>query len=229
MTVLWPAAARTASGTFAQPAVTGPTTLTWDQTLTALWIMGLVLLLAGVLVIIGRRQSGGRATGGWRARSQKGRPQFEAGSSVVRGWIAISLVIGLLMFCTLTFAVVDPTLRSTLIGGLTASVGSAIAYYFSAKSAEQARQDVLSAHGAEVVPDLRGMAETEAASALGKTSLRLEIDPNGSKEPNAIVETQHPDRGVSVPKASPVQVTLTPPPPPPPTQSEPGTQPKPLP
>lgn len=207
MTELWLAASGTAAAT---TTATGPTTLTWNQTLAALAIMGAVVLLAGCVVIYGRKQSGGRATGDRKARSEKGLPQFEAGASVVRSWIAISLVIGLLMFCTLTFAVEDPTLRSALIGGLTASVGSAIAYYFSTKSAEQARQDLMSAQGAEVVPDLRGMPESKAASTLGKTSLRLQIDPHGSKEPEDIVQTQHPDQGTSAAKGSSVQVTLAP-------------------
>lgn len=206
MTRLWLASSGTVGATSTAAA---PTTLTWGQTVWALVIMGVVILLAGVLVIVARTQSRGRAPGDKKARSEKGRPQFEASASVVRSWIAISLVIGLLLFCALTFAVADTTLRSTLIGGLTASVGSAIAYYFSSKSAEQARQDLMSAHAAEIVPDLRGMPEDKAAGTLGKTSLRLVIDPTGSKDPTAIVESQHPDGGTSAAKGSPVQVTLS--------------------
>jgi beta-lactam-binding protein with PASTA domain len=85
----------------------------------------------------------------------------------------------------------------------------------------------MDAHGGtEVVPDLQGMAEAKATSTLGKTSLKLEIDPNGSKDPDAIVEFQHPSRGTSVPKGSSVQVTLTPTATQPAPQPEPPTQPQ---
>jgi hypothetical protein len=96
MTVMWFAVSGTAAATSiptpTRSAVEGPTTLTWGQTLTALVVMGAVLLLAGAVVIWGR-QSGGHVAGGGKARSDKGRPQFEAGPSVLRSWIAISLVI----------------------------------------------------------------------------------------------------------------------------------------
>src|SRR5664279_2100298 len=194
MIVLWPAASDTAA-TSALPTATDPTTLTWGQTMAALVIMGVVLLLAGLVVIL--------------ARQQGGKIGYE--KTVVRSWIAISLVIGLLLFCALTFAVNDETLRSTLIGGLTASVGSAIAYYFSTKSAEQSRQDLMNATaGGEIVPDLHGMEQQQAAATLGKTFLKLEIDPTGSKDPAATVMSQHPGRGVRAPNGSSVQVTLAP-------------------
>jgi hypothetical protein len=65
--------------------------------------------------------------------------------SVVRSWIAISLVMGLLVFCATAFLIDDPSLRSTLYGGLIASVGAAVAFYFSSKGADQARSDILNA------------------------------------------------------------------------------------
>lgn len=194
-----------------QMAAAAQSTLNWGQTLTALLIMGFVLLAAGALVIWARQQAGTRVAGSSGAAETIGigSAPFEAGASVVRSWIAISLVIGLLLFCALTFAVQDPTLRSTLIGGLTASVGSAIAFYFSTKSAEQARQDLVNTIvGSEVVPDLHGMSEATAASTLGKTSLKLEINPPGSKDPTAIVAAQNPARGVSALKGSSVHVQI---------------------
>src|ERR1035438_4549413 len=101
MTGLWLAGSLPAVNS-PQTAATGPTTLTWGQTMAALLIMGAVLLLSGLVVILAR---------------QGGKTGYER--TVVRSWIAISLVIGLLLFCALTFAVNDETLRSTLIGGLT--------------------------------------------------------------------------------------------------------------
>jgi len=232
-----PTATPTATSTSTQLTPANTAVLTWGQTLTALLIMGVVLLAAGAVVIWARQQAGSRAaakagtTGSATAPdSGKGSAAFEVGASVVRSWIAISLVIGLLLFCALTFAVPDPTLRSTLIGALTASVGSAMAYYFSTKSAEQARQDLMTTiAGSEVVPDLHGMNAATAATTLGKTSLKLEINPPGFKDPTATVLTQNPNRGVSAPKGSSVQVTMATTPDPTPSQTGPGPQPQPHP
>ncbi|MGN6377484.1 MAG: Ig domain-containing protein [Gaiellales bacterium] len=69
----------------------------------------------------------------------------EPSKSMVRSWIAIALVLGLLVFCATSFVVGDSALRSTLFGGLVASVGAAVAFYFSSKSADQARADILDA------------------------------------------------------------------------------------
>ncbi|HVV08913.1 PASTA domain-containing protein [Amycolatopsis sp.] len=169
-------------------------TLSWGQTLLVVLVVAVVLLVAGLIVILAR------ATGS----------QADSGS-VVRSWIAISLVFGLVMFTAFTFAVNDPSLRSALIGGLTASVGSAIAYYFSAKSSDQARQDLLSATvGVEPVPDLAGLNETEAAAALGKTSLKLEVDPASPTGPGLRIDQQNPQPGTQSPKGSSVIVRFAP-------------------
>jgi len=89
-------------------------------------IVAVALLLIGIIVIFARRKDPG-------------------GQSVVRSWIALALVAGLVLFCAVTFAINDPNLRSTVFGGLTTSVGAAIAFYFSSKSSDQARQDILDA------------------------------------------------------------------------------------
>ena len=47
------------------------------------------------------------------------------------------------MFCGASFMISDAKLRSTLFGGLIASTGSAVAYYFSSRAADQARADIL--------------------------------------------------------------------------------------
>jgi hypothetical protein len=167
--------------------------LTWAQALTAAMVVAGTALLAGIVVILGRR---------WA-------PQRDAGASVVRSWIAITLVIGLVLFCAFALALNDANLRSTLVGGLTASVGAAIAFYFSAKSSDQARQDILDATvGTETVPDLKGSTEPEAAALLGRTSLRLKIDPAGSAAATAVVAQQDPVRDTQVQKGHAVVVTL---------------------
>ncbi len=94
-------------------------------------IISLGVLLAGIIVIVGRN------------KLEKGQPNQPA--SLIRSWIAISLVLGLLFFCAAAFLITDKTLRSTLFGGLIASVGAAVAFYFSSKTADQTRSDILNA------------------------------------------------------------------------------------
>jgi hypothetical protein len=99
-------------------------------------LLGVVIggaLLAGLVIIL--------------ARHAVSSPKSEPASSVVRSWIAVSLVLGLLAFCAASFRIDDSTLRSTLFGGLITSVGAAIAFYFSSKSADQARTDILRSAG----------------------------------------------------------------------------------
>ena len=135
----------------------------------------------------------------------------------IRSWIAISLVIGLISFCAIAFAVNDTTLRSTLIGGLIASVGSAIAFYFSSKSADKARQDIANAAtlGTEMVPSLIGKTKEVAAQVLGKTSFSLKEDPASPAGGDIIVEMHNPSANTNAPRGSSVWVTLVSPPSPP--------------
>lgn len=99
-------------------------------------------------------------------------------------------------------------LRSTLVGGLTASVGSAVAFYFSAKSSEQARQDLLQASGTlETVPDLSGKTEADAAALLGRTSLKLVTSP-ADPAAGTVVPSQTPPPGSTCPSGSSITAVL---------------------
>ena len=168
-------------------------TLSWGQTLAVLIVAASTILLTGIIVIIGRRVG-----------------SKEAMPSVVRSWIALALVAGLVLFGATAFAINDTNLRSTLIGGLTASVGAAVAFYFSSKTSDQARQDILSAaFGTEKVPDVTGRTEADAAAQLGKTSLKLVVEGAGAEDPNAVVvKSQDPPIGSEVRKGSTVVVTV---------------------
>jgi hypothetical protein len=102
------------------------------STAAVLTLLGFVIagvLLAGVLVV-------------WAISPTK-RKTVDPAKSFVRSWIAVSLVLGLLVFCAASFMINDARLRSTLFGGLIASAGSAVAYYFSSRAADQARADIL--------------------------------------------------------------------------------------
>jgi hypothetical protein len=180
-------------------AATAPASLSWLQTLAVLGIIAVTILLIGVLVIVARSKPAGS----------------DPSQSVVRSWIALTLVAGLVLFCAVTFAINNSNLQNAIFGGLTASVGAAVAFYFSSKSSDQARQDILNAaFGTETVPDLTGLTEEKATAVLGKTSLKLEVDPGGSTAPNATVgqQKQQPPKGSVVRKGSSVVVTLDPPP-----------------
>jgi len=76
------------------------------------------------------------------ARSMQRRPSGET-QSVVRSWLAVTLVLGLLSTCAAAFQIDDGDLRNMLLGGLVASTGAATAFYFSSKGADEARADIL--------------------------------------------------------------------------------------
>jgi len=105
--------------------------LPFAQGITLLCLVVGGSLVAGVIVIFGR----GRSKSGNDGQS----------SSIIRSWISFTLVLALVVFCAGAFLIDDGNLRSTLFGGLIASVGAAVAFYFSSKSADQARADVLHA------------------------------------------------------------------------------------
>jgi hypothetical protein len=164
-------------------------TLSWNQTLLAVGIIAVAMLAVGVILI-------------W-ARSAVP-PGAGAGGSVVRSWISLALVLGLILFTAFSFAVNDATLRSTLIGGVTASVGAAVTFYFQSKN----NQDIMdAAAGTEAVPDLHGKTEAEAQAIMAKTSLKLDV---GAAQPPAAatVATQVPDKDTQVRKGSSVTVTF---------------------
>jgi phosphotransferase system glucose/maltose/N-acetylglucosamine-specific IIC component len=130
-----------------------------------------VIILTGLVVILGRYWLENKRPSG---RSVQGPGESsDSSGTLVRSWIAIALVSGLLVFCAVALSNGNTSLQSTLFGGLVASVGAAVAFYFSSKSAEQARQDVLSASQPMTeVPGLQGMTITDARAEMAKTALQ---------------------------------------------------------
>jgi hypothetical protein len=140
-----------------------PTALNFADTKTlsnsqGLWLFLIVvigILLAGVVVIVGRKLLDDQP------------------SSLIRSWIAISLVLGLLAFCAAAFLITDTTLRSTLFGGLIASVAAAVAFYFSSSAADKTRADLLKAISqsapSAAAPTVTGLSPTSGASGGGDT------------------------------------------------------------
>jgi hypothetical protein len=164
-----------------------------------------VILLSGVVVIVGRywlenkKPSTNEVQGSGQGSDSDG--------TLVRSWIAISLVGGLLVFCAAALSLGNTALQSTLFGGLIASVGAAVAFYFSSKSAEQARQDVMNAVQISVsVPSLLGKTIAEAQAEMATLSLQLVItDPSANS--TEIVTLQSPAAGMSVRSGSQVSIT----------------------
>ncbi|GAA4474307.1 hypothetical protein GCM10023094_09680 [Rhodococcus olei] len=182
---------------WAQPSTVNPAaaTLSWGQTLLVAGITAVAVLASGLIVL-------------WARSTMSGKGRKEPAASFVRSWIAVGLVVGLVLFCAFTFAVDDTALRSTLIGALTASVGAAVAFYFSTKSSEQARQDLLNATvGTETVPNLDHKSHDDAKTALGMTSLKFELAPGSPT--TGTVSSQQPPAGTVALKGSSVVVTLT--------------------
>lgn len=190
-------------------------TLSWWQALSAVGVLSLVALLAGLIIIYGRNKfvnpkQGSAPQPGPADGGVPGQTPLGTDGDFIRSWTAIILVIGLVIFCAFAFAVNDTTLRSTLIGGLIASVGSAVAFYFSSKAADKARQDVANAAtlGTDLVPSLIGKTQDEAAQILGKTSFSLVEVPGGPQDQSPKISTQNPAAYSNAPRGSSIVVTF---------------------
>lgn len=136
--------------------------------------------------------------------------QRDSRNSVVRSWIALTLVAGLLLFCGVSLGVDDSSMRSTLFGGLIAGAGAATAFYFSSQNSDQARKDILDASfGTIEVPKLIGTTVEEAQHLMSRTALELRTQ-SPDATPEDTVAGQTPDAGTSVRRGSLVLVTTKP-------------------
>jgi hypothetical protein len=142
--------------------------------------VALAMLAAGGLVILARN-----------------RVKSEAGGSVIRSWIAIALVMGLLVFCAAAFLIDDTSLRSTLFGGLTTSAGAAVAFYFSTKAAEQAQVNPANATGPSGVRPAKFAHGTPPDGQVGEPySYKFVAD--GQPTPSYGVTSGHVPDGLSL-------------------------------
>jgi Putative Ig domain len=164
----------------------GAKTISFSHTLLLLGIVVVGMILAGIVVIVSRAQVGG------------GTSSADSGGSVIRSWIAISLVMGLLIFCAAAFLVEESSLRSTLFGGLIASVSAAVAFYFSSKSADQARSDILKAAVAMSQGSVAPTGFVAASPGAGKIGEQYfyEFGANGVPAPEYVLASGNPPPGV---------------------------------
>lgn len=101
------------------------------------WIPLAVLLLAMILAFIALLYYGALTS----------RKKKDADISVVRAWIAVTLIAGLLILTAVTLGGTDANLRNILVGGIVASASTAVAFYFATKANEASNAAVLKAAG----------------------------------------------------------------------------------
>jgi hypothetical protein len=200
-----------AAGTAAATSTTPTTSVTHLSHGDGVLVVALVVafvLLAGAVVALGRRALEGaplrKAKSGSNPTNKSASPKDAPDSTLVRSWLAISLVGGLLIFAAVSFWLDDTTLRSTLIGGVIANAGAAVAFYFASKSSDQARRDILSAAlPSTLVPDLVGNNLATAQQAVAATPFRLEVSPPNPSA-DAQVVSQHPTANQPAMAGSPI-------------------------
>lgn len=137
-----------------------------------------------------------------------GQPLGQGGTGMSRQMLALVLVGGLMVLTGAAFTTTDTQSRNLLVGGVVASAASAVAFYFASRSADTARQDVLSAISmptTETVPHLVDLTIADAQALMSKTSLILET-PVGAQA-TAVVAGQTPAAGTATRPGSKVTVT----------------------
>jgi hypothetical protein len=129
--------------------------------------------------------------------------------SITRSMLALLLVGGLVILAGASFAApFDAQTRNLLLGGVVASAASAVAFYFAARSADNARRDVLNAaFGTETVPKLEGLTVRGAKAEMSHVSLSLKL-PRPEPNDAAKVMTQNPLAGTSVQRGTVVEITV---------------------
>jgi hypothetical protein len=166
------------------------------------------VLAAGVVTAFGRA----RLEGSFKARSRSGPGQGSADQApdrtFLRSWLAIALVGGLLIFSAVSFQLDDPALRNSLLGAVIASTGAATAFYFAARSSDQARRDMLTASvPATVAPALLGRTRSEVNAAIAGTPLSLDASPPTGPG-DWIAVAQDPPPNQQIPAGSRLRVTF---------------------
>jgi hypothetical protein len=195
----------------AADATTPDATTTAIPESTLLWaalLLILVVALAGVLLLWYRR--------GFAFRRPEGKDAASSGEGevFVRSLLALWLTLGLLVFTLLAFAIDDTSLRSTMVGALTASAGAAVAYYFSSKASDDARKDILGAipglNGTVKVPEFREDTLGKAQKWFGAHQDLISKSEPDSAKPEDMVTDQSPLPDTRVARGTTVKLIVTP-------------------
>jgi hypothetical protein len=171
-----------------------------------MWLLiGAAILIALGLVAI--------VLNAWQPHWLVGKPERgetkTPATGLTRGVLAVLLVGALIVLAIATLGLSDdPQTRDLLIGGVVATSGSAVAFYFASRGSDQARQDILKAtvgaHGT-AVPTLVGELVARG-KALVRPSLRMAVHPTEATDDWMITE-QDIRAGVMVPAKTTIHVT----------------------
>ncbi|MGX1541198.1 PASTA domain-containing protein [Streptomyces adustus] len=130
---------------------------------------------------------------------------------IVRSALAIILVTSLALLAAVVHFDDANAERQTLLLGAVATLASAVvAFYFSSRSAEAARKDLLSTMSGDSqvsVPDLVGMDVAAAKSKMSASNMSLTLPQEAPAE--AVIVTQSPTPGEVVPPGRTVTVTTS--------------------
>jgi flagellar basal body-associated protein FliL len=175
-----------------------------DQKWLWLALLAVVALMAlsGSAVLWLRSKS--PQSGGTSGTSQ------DADKSVMRAWLAVLLVSGLLLAAATSFFIDDSSLRSLLLGGVVSSAGTVVAFYFASAQSQQVQKNLLDAafrRTSVPVPDLQGLTVDAATRALKAPGLALQLAAGSDNTKNVADST--PPAGQQVDIGGTVTVTTT--------------------
>jgi hypothetical protein len=147
-----------------------------------------LILGTGILVLVFRLiMEGGPGTQ---------RTDVHTDKTLIRSWLAVALVSGLLLFAVGSLFIDDTSLWNLMMGGVIASAGTATAFYFASKASEQTQQNLLNAAfggtGAPIsLPDIKGMTVGNARKILEALKLTFMV-PVGTADDQIVTGTQPP-------------------------------------
>ena len=127
----------------------------------------------------------------------------------MRAWLAISLVAGTLILAAASMFIDDTTMRSLLMGGLVASAGTSVAFYFASRDAEKTQENLLAAAMSEVpgrVPDVVGLVVSDARITLVLRGYKPVT--GASVQPTDTVTQSSPGPNSALAKGQPVTLTV---------------------
>ena len=191
-----------------------------------LWSMVGLIAVAGIILLVGRgglnrgyllkqpgartlrgrssaqpaAASAGQATAANESGKSSSGPGDDPDTSIVRSWLAITLVGGLLVLGAASFGLADETLRSTVVGGVVSASSAAVAFYFAGKAASEARKDLVNAQNVTLVavPDLQGLTIDAARGKASGQGLFLAFDPGVQFSGTDVVASSSPPAGTQV-------------------------------
>ncbi|MER5866302.1 PASTA domain-containing protein [Kitasatospora sp. NPDC002040] len=136
-------------------------------------------------------------------------------AGIVRSAMALILVMALvvLAFASL-YDTTDKDIRMLMFGAVVAMTSGVVAFYFSSRTADSARKDLLAATTGVpvVVPELTGLTVLQAKAKMSASHLWLALPATAAD--TSVVAGQDPSAGRMVPLVSQVTVTLAAPEPP---------------